>query len=40
MIAKIMGEEMGLQRLTSAQQAIAKEIKRLKELYKGKAQAG
>ena len=37
-IAKIMGEEMGLQRLTSAQQAIAKEIARLKKLYK--AQAG
>jgi hypothetical protein len=40
MIAKIMGEQMGLQRLTSAQQAIAAEIKRLKALYKGKAQAG
>lgn len=37
-IAKIMGEEMGLQRLTSAQAAIAKEIAKLKKLYK--AQAG
>ena len=37
MIAKIMGEEMGLQRLTSAQKEIAKEIGRLKKLYNAKA---
>ena len=37
MIAKIMGEEMGLQRLTSAQREIAKEVARLKKLYNAKA---
>ena len=40
-IARIMGEEMGLERLVSAQKEIAKEIARLKGVVKGNAaQAG
>jgi hypothetical protein len=39
-IAKIMGEQMGLQRLMSAQREIAKESAALKAKVKGKAQAG